>query len=174
MATLRFLCSRRAPISARTFHQSISRVEKSAFWVTFGSLPLPLILIPLSHVYLNKRRPLHPRWPPMVIALFYLPIFPLCFFVPPYNQLQTALFHQTLTRTTPVTLLTGSCRFQFVGWPIAMVQWGSAGIWGTGRCCRGDASRATEAHLHHHHSSAPPLHLWRGRATPLFHKHTKS
>ena len=38
MAALRFLCRRRAPISARTFHQSISRVEKSAFWVTFGSL----------------------------------------------------------------------------------------------------------------------------------------
>ena len=112
----------------------------------FGSLPPPLILIPLSHVYLNKRRPLHPRWPPMVIALFYLPIFPLTFFVPNHQQIQMPLSHPILSRPTPATLFTGSCLLQFDGRPIPMVWWRRVAILGTGRCGRGDATRATEAH----------------------------
>ena len=90
----------------------------------------------------------------MVIALFYLPIFPLRFFVSPHNQIQMALSLPILAQPTPSTLFTGSRRFQFVGWPIRMVEWRVAAMLGTGLSGRGDASRATEAH---HSATTPPV-----------------
>ena len=90
----------------------------------------------------------------MVIALFYLPIFPLRFFVSPHHQIKTALSHPILTESTPATLYTGSCRFQFVGCLIWMVEWRVAAMLGTGHSGRGDATRATEAHLS---ATTPPV-----------------
>ena len=154
-------------VRGRLISQS-GRLRNQIFGSLLGSLlgSLSGHFLPHSFPCLPQQAPpITSKMAPMVIALFYLaaqiPSGLLC--ASPQPDPDTTLSPKDDQNPLP-PLFPGSTKFQSAVQPISKVQERSAQVWAGERSGCGDAARATEAHQST--IPPPPLHLWRGRATP--------